>query len=103
MYQQNKQENGGGAPVASLVPKSGLEIYREKSIYIFHQEYLTFYGVTPSLFSEEGRCPLYMGSRRFSRVMTCSSLYIAKLPLSSVFDRHQEGYMCDSWVVICLS
>ena len=44
---------------------------------------------------EEGLCPLYMGSRRFpsetevevalcSCFMTYSSLYIAKLPLSSV-------------------
>ena len=34
-----------------------------------------------------------------SRIMTCSPLYIAKLPLSplsSGFDRHKEGYVCDS-------
>ena len=63
---------------------------------------------------EEGCCPLYMGSGRFPfetegeggallPVMTCSSLYIAKPPLSSAFDRHREGYVRDLWVVICLS
>ena len=63
---------------------------------------------------EEGRCPFYMGSGRFPSktegeggtllsIMTCSSLYIAKLPLSSAFDLHQEGHVCDLWVVICLS
>ena len=63
---------------------------------------------------EEGRCPLYMGSWLFLfktegeggvllPVMTCSSLYIAKPPLSSAFDRHREGYVCDLWMVICLS
>ena len=59
---------------------------------------------------EEGRCSLDMGSGQFPSetegeggallpVMTCSSLYIAKLPLSSAFDCHQEGYVCDLWVV----
>ena len=65
MYLQNEQENGGGALIASTMPKSGLEIYREKSIRLFSQESLTFYCVIPFVFMEEGRCPLYMGSRRF--------------------------------------
>ena len=65
MYLQNTQESGDGAPIVSLMPKSDSEIQREKSICIFSQESLTFYGVTPSSLMEEGRCPLYMGSRRF--------------------------------------
>ena len=39
----------------------------------------------------------------YSRVMTCSSIYIAKLPLSSAFDHHHEGYVRDSWVVTYLA
>ena len=67
MYLQNKQENDGGSLVASPMPKSDMKSgEREKSIRIFSQEYLTFYGVTPSLFMEEGPCPLYMGSKRFT-------------------------------------
>ena len=63
---------------------------------------------------EEGHCSHYMGSGQFPfqtegeggallHVMTCFSLYIAKLPLSSAFDLHQEGYVCDLWVAIYLS
>ena len=65
MYLQNKQENGGGALVASPMPKTDLPQSREKTIFIFSQEYLTIYNVTPSSLMEEGRYPLYMGSRRF--------------------------------------
>ena len=36
-----------------------------KEFVFFSQESLTFYGVTPSSFMEEGFCPLFMGSRRF--------------------------------------
>ena len=70
---------------------------------------------------EEGHCPLYMGSRQFPSktegeggtlfayydlffpLYSQTALQIVKLPSSSAFDCHQEGYMCDSWVVICLS
>ena len=63
---------------------------------MFSQESPTFFGVTPSLFMEEGCYPLYMGSGRFPSemereggtlfpVMTCSSLYIEKMPLSFAF------------------
>ena len=65
IYLQNKQENGGGASVVSPMPKSDLFSSREKSISVFSQECLTFYGVLPSSFMEEGSCPLYMGIRRF--------------------------------------
>ena len=65
MYLQYKQENGGGAPVASPMPQSDSKIWREKESVFFSQEGLTFYGVTPSSFMEEGRCPLFMGSIRF--------------------------------------
>ena len=91
IYLQNKQENGGGAPVVSLMLKSDLLSSREKSISVFSQECLTFYSVPPSFFMEEGSCSLYMGSRRFpsetkgegGTLLTCYdlfSLYIAKLP-----------------------
>ena len=70
---------------------------------------------------EEGRCPLYMGSRRFPSetkgecgalfmyydlffpLYSQTALHIGKLTLSSEFDYHQEGYVRDSWVTICLS
>ena len=69
MYLQNKQENGGGASVASLMPKSEKGIWRVKEFVFFSQECLTFYGVTPSSFMEEGRYPLFRRSRRFPSEM----------------------------------
>ena len=65
MYLQNKQESGGGAPVASPMPKSDSETWREKRICIFQSRVSYLHGVTLSSFMEEGRCPLFMGSRRF--------------------------------------
>ena len=69
---------------------------------------------------EEGRCLLYMGSRRlrfeteeeddglfvyydmFFPLYSQTAIQIAKLPSSLAFDCHHEGYLCDLWVVICL-
>ena len=65
MYLQNKQENISGAPIASPMPKLDSKIWKEKESIFFSQECLTFYGVTLSSFMEEGRCPLFMGSKRF--------------------------------------
>ena len=65
MYLQNKQENGCGLPVASPMPKSDQENWRVKISIFFSPECLTFYGVTPFSFMEEGRCSLFMRSRRF--------------------------------------
>ena len=50
--------------VASPMPKSDQENWRVKISIFFSLECLTFYGVTPFSFMEEGRCPLFMGSRR---------------------------------------
>ena len=104
MYLQNKQENDGSSPPM---------VYRNQSVF-------SIKSILPSMVSP----PLSLWRRAVVRstwevgdslpkwkgkvvlcphFMTCSSLYIAKLPLSSAFDRLQEGYVCDSWVVICLS
>ena len=45
--------------------KSDMGIWRVKEFVIFSQECLTFYGVTPSSFMEDGRSPLFMESKRF--------------------------------------
>ena len=63
MYLQNKQENGGGAPVTSPMLKSDQGIWRVKEFVFFSQECSAF--LVNSSFMEEGRCPLFMGSRRF--------------------------------------
>ena len=63
MYLQNKQENGDGAPAASLMPKSDKGIWRVKEFVFFSQEYITSFGVVPSSFMEQGGGPLFMGSR----------------------------------------
>ena len=85
MYMQNKQDNGGGVPVASPMLKSDSEIWREKESIFFSQESLTFYGVIPSslwrmavvrfswevddfLSKRKGKVALCL------HVMTCSSL-----------------------------
>ena len=63
MYLQNKQENDGDAPAASPMLKSDQGIERVKESVFFSQECLTFFGVLPSFFMEEGGGPLFMGSR----------------------------------------
>ena len=63
MYLQNKQENGGGAPAASLMPKSDKGIWRVKESVFFSKECRTFFGVIPSFFIEKGGGPLFMRSR----------------------------------------
>ena len=62
MYLQNKQENGGGAPAASPMPKSGQEIWRMKGSVFFSQESRTFLVVIPPSFMEEEDDPIYMES-----------------------------------------
>ena len=85
MYLQNKQENGGVAPVASPMPKLVLEIWREKRILIFQSRVSYLVRYHPLFFMEEGRCPLSLEVDDFLlkrkgnvalclRVMTCSSL-----------------------------
>ena len=88
MYLQNKQENGGGALVVSLMPKSNQGIWRVKEFVVFSQECLTFFDVTTSSFMEEGCCLLFMGSKRFpsetngegGALFTCHNLFF---PLDS--------------------
>ena len=63
MNLQNKQENGGGVPAASPMPKLNQGIWRVKGSVFFSQECLTLFGVIPSSFMEEGGGPLFMGSR----------------------------------------
>ena len=73
---------------------------------------------------EEGRCSIFMGSRRFpsktegkgGALFACDDMFFpldsqialklsncAHLLLHDAFDRHQGDYVCDSWVVICSS
>ena len=63
MYLQNKQENDGGAPAASPMPKSDQGIWRVKESVFFSKECHTFFGVIPSFFMKEGGGSLFMGSR----------------------------------------
>ena len=91
MYLQNKQENGSGVPVVTPMPKSYLLLVEREINVFFSQDCLTFYGVTPPLswrrvvvrFTWEvgDALPKRKGKVALcSSVMTCSSLYIAKLP-----------------------
>ena len=63
MYLQNKQENDGDAPAASLVLKSDQGIWREKESIFFSQECLTFFSLIPLSFMEEEDDPISMESR----------------------------------------
>ena len=63
MYLQNKQENSGGASIASPMAKSNQGIWRVKESIFFSQECHTFFGFIPSSFMKEGGGPLFMGSR----------------------------------------
>ena len=63
MYLQNKQENGGGAPTASPMPKSDQEIYRVKESVFFSKECHTFLVVIPPSFMEEEDDLIFMESR----------------------------------------
>ena len=53
MYLQNKQENDGGAPIASPMPKSDQGIWRVKVSVFFNQECRTFFVVIPPSFMEK--------------------------------------------------
>ena len=86
MYLQNKQENDSGAPVASLMPKSGPRIRRVKESVFFSKECRTFLVVVPPSFMEEEDDSIFMESELFPsktegergrslRVMTCSSFF----------------------------
>ena len=86
MYLQNNQENGGGAPSASPMPKSNQGIWRVKESIFFSEESRTFLVVIPPSFMEEEDDPISMESRRFPsktegergrslRAMTCSSFF----------------------------
>ena len=112
MYLQNKQENRGGAHVASPKPNSDLEFpERDKSVFSVKNILPSTVSLPLSLrrrvvvrftWEVSDSLPKWKGKGALcSHVMTCSSFYIAKLPLSSAFET--EGYACDSWVVICLS
>ena len=62
MYLQNRQENGGGAPNASPMPKSDQGIWRVKVSVFFSQECRTFLVVIPPSFMEEENDPISMES-----------------------------------------
>ena len=62
MYLQNKQENGGGAPAASMMPKSDHGISRVKESVFFSKECRTFLVVILPSFMEEEGDPIYMES-----------------------------------------
>ena len=62
MYLQNNQENSGGAPAASLMPKSDQGIWRVKESVFFSEECRTFLVVIPPSFMEEEDNPIYMES-----------------------------------------
>ena len=62
MYLQNKQENGGGAPAASPMPKSDEGIWRVKKSVFFNKECHTFLIVIPSSFVGEEDDPISMES-----------------------------------------
>ena len=63
MYLQNKQENGGGAPIASSMPKSDQGIWRVKESILFSKECHTFLVVIPPSFMGEKDDPISMESR----------------------------------------
>ena len=63
MYLQNKQENGGGAPAASPMPKSDQGIWRAKESVFFNKECRTFLIVIPHSFMEEEDDSMSMESR----------------------------------------
>ena len=63
MYLQNNKENGGGAPAASLMPKSDQGIWRVKETVFFSQEYHTFLVVILPSFMEGEDDPISMESR----------------------------------------
>ena len=66
MYLQNNQENGGGAPTASSMPKSDQGISRVKeTIFFFSQESHIFFVMIPPSFMEEEDALLSMESRSF--------------------------------------
>ena len=70
MYLQNKQENEGGAPIASPIPKSNQGIWRVKEFVCFPIKNVLPSMVSPPLLLwRRGRCPLFMGSRRFTSKM----------------------------------
>ena len=62
MYLQNKQENGDGAPAASLMPKSDQGIWRVKESIFFSKECHTFLVVIPPSFMEEEDDPISIES-----------------------------------------
>ena len=62
MYLQNKQENDGGAPAASPMPKSNQAIWREKESVFFNKKCRTFFVVIPPSFMEEEGDPISMES-----------------------------------------
>ena len=77
MYLQNKQENGGGAPIASPMPKSDQGIKRVKESIFFSKECRTFLVVIPPSFMEEEDDPISMeidgrGKRAF---FACHGLF----------------------------
>ena len=53
MYLQNKQENGGGPPIASPMPKSDQGIRRVKESVFYSKECHTSFVVIPPFFMEE--------------------------------------------------
>ena len=53
MYLQNKQKNDGGAPAASLMPKSDQGIWIVKEPVFFSEECRTFFVVVPPSFMGE--------------------------------------------------
>ena len=63
IYLQNKQENGGGAPAASPMPKSDQGIWRVKESVFLSKECCPFFGVIPSSFMEERGGSFFMGRR----------------------------------------
>ena len=65
MYLQNKQENNGGAPAASPMPKSNQGIRRVKESVFFSKECRTSFIVIPPSFMEEEDDPISMESRCF--------------------------------------
>ena len=60
MYLQNNQENDGGAPAASPMPKSDQGIWRVKESVFFSEESRTFIVVIPPSFIEEEDDMIYM-------------------------------------------
>ena len=63
MYLQNNQENNGGVPATSLMPKSNDQgIWRVKELVLFSEECRTFFVVIPPSFMEEEDDPIYMES-----------------------------------------